>query len=51
MARRYVPARGGVIWITLNPQAGHPQAGRRSFTVIVQRQSRFGYTLSGYEPD
>lgn len=25
----YVPERGDVVWITLNPQAGHEQAGRR----------------------
>jgi mRNA interferase MazF len=25
----YVPERGDAIWITLNPQAGHEQAGRR----------------------
>ena len=25
----YVPQRGDVVWITLNPQAGHEQAGRR----------------------
>ncbi len=34
MARRYVPARGDVIWITLNPQAGHEQAGRRPAVVL-----------------
>ncbi len=34
MARRYVPARGDVIWITLNPQAGHEQAGRRPALVL-----------------
>ena len=28
MVRRYIPARGDAIWITLNPQAGHEQAGR-----------------------
>jgi mRNA interferase MazF len=27
--KKYIPARGDVIWITLNPQAGHEQAGRR----------------------
>jgi len=30
----YVPARGDVIWITLNPQAGHEQAGRRPVVVL-----------------
>jgi mRNA interferase MazF len=34
MAQRYVPARGDVIWITLNPQAGHEQAGRRPALVL-----------------
>jgi mRNA interferase MazF len=34
MARRYVPARGEVVWITLNPQAGHEQAGRRPALVL-----------------
>ncbi|MBF6593258.1 MAG: type II toxin-antitoxin system PemK/MazF family toxin [Thermaceae bacterium] len=24
----YVPERGNVVWITLNPQSGHEQAGR-----------------------
>ncbi len=30
----YVPDRGHVIWITLNPQAGHEQAGRRPALVL-----------------
>lgn len=30
----YVPERGDVIWITLNPQAGHEQAGRRPAVVL-----------------
>ena len=34
MARRYVPTRGDVIGITLNPQAGHEQAGRRPALVL-----------------
>jgi mRNA interferase MazF len=32
--RKYVPQRGNVIWITLNPQAGHEQAGRRPAVVL-----------------
>lgn len=28
------PARGDVVWITLNPQAGHEQAGRRPALVV-----------------
>jgi mRNA interferase MazF len=34
VAQRYVPARGDVVWITFNPQAGHEQAGRRSALVL-----------------
>ena len=30
----YVPERGDTIWITLNPQAGHEQAGRRPAVVL-----------------
>jgi mRNA interferase MazF len=30
----YVPRRGDVVWITLNPQAGHEQAGRRPAAVL-----------------
>lgn len=32
--RKYVPQRGDVVWITLNPQAGHEQAGRRPAVVL-----------------
>jgi mRNA interferase MazF len=30
----YIPERGEVIWISLNPQAGHEQAGRRPALVV-----------------
>lgn len=30
----YVPERGDVVWISLNPQAGHEQAGRRPALVL-----------------
>ena len=30
----YIPQRGDVVWITLNPQAGHEQAGRRPALVL-----------------
>jgi len=30
----YIPRRGDVVWITLNPQAGHEQAGRRPAAVL-----------------
>ena len=34
MPRAYSPGRGDVVWISLNPQAGHEQAGRRPALVI-----------------
>jgi mRNA interferase MazF len=30
----YVPQRGDLIWITLNPQAGYEQSGRRPAVVL-----------------
>ena len=30
----YIPERGDAVWITLNPQAGHEQAGRRPTVVL-----------------
>ncbi len=33
-AGSYVPDRGDVVWISLNPQAGHEQAGRRPALVL-----------------
>ncbi len=32
--RTYVPGCGDVVWITLNPQAGHEQTGRRPAVVL-----------------
>jgi mRNA interferase MazF len=34
---QYVPDRGDLVWITLNPIAGHEQAGRRPALVISPR--------------
>jgi mRNA interferase MazF len=31
---KYVPERGDIVWIDLNPQAGHEQAGRRPALVV-----------------
>ncbi|MFC1853819.1 endoribonuclease MazF [candidate division CSSED10-310 bacterium] len=33
-SERYIPDRGDVVWITLNPQAGHEQAGRRPLVIM-----------------
>ncbi|MDI6794793.1 MAG: endoribonuclease MazF [bacterium] len=30
----YIPERGDVVWISLNPQAGHEQAGRRPAVIL-----------------
>jgi mRNA interferase MazF len=34
MIKDYIPKRGDVIWISLNPQAGREQAGRRPVFVL-----------------
>ena len=31
---RYIPERGDAVWLTLDPQAGHEQAGRRPAVVV-----------------
>jgi mRNA interferase MazF len=36
-ASNYVPDRGDLVWVTLNPIAGHEQAGRRPALVISPR--------------
>ena len=43
----YVPDRGHVVWITLNPQAGHEQAGRRPAVVLspVAYNGRLGLAI------
>ena len=33
----YIPDRGDAVWINLNPQAGHEQAGRRPVVVLSPR--------------
>ena len=34
----YVPDRGDVVWISLTPQAGHEQAGRRPAVVLTPQE-------------
>lgn len=43
----YVPDRGDVVWLTLHPQAGHEQAGRRPAVVLSPRHynARVGLAL------
>ncbi|MCX5975402.1 MAG: endoribonuclease MazF [Coprothermobacterota bacterium] len=33
-----IPQRGDVVWITLNPQAGHEQTGRRPAIVLSPKE-------------
>jgi mRNA interferase MazF len=33
----YVPERGDLVWISLDPQAGHEQAGRRPAVILSPR--------------
>jgi mRNA interferase MazF len=34
MVKKYIPARGDIVWLTFDPQAGHEQAGRRPALVL-----------------
>lgn len=34
MPETYIPGRGDVVWVSLSPQAGHEQAGRRPALVV-----------------
>ena len=34
MSTAYVPGRGDLVWLQLNPQAGHEQSGRRPALVV-----------------
>lgn len=34
MVKRYIPARGDVVWLNFAPQAGHEQAGHRPALVL-----------------
>jgi mRNA interferase MazF len=43
----YVPKRGDVVWVSLDPQAGHEQAGRRPALVLspVAYNGRVGLAI------
>ena len=49
----YVPERGDAVWITLDPQAGHEQAGRRPALVLSPSayNGRVGLALVDEVPD
>lgn len=44
---RYVPDRGDIVWLELDPRSGHEQAGRRPALVISPRayNQRVGLAL------
>ncbi|MFO7685671.1 MAG: endoribonuclease MazF [Desulfobacterales bacterium] len=37
MPRKYVPARGDVVWLQFTPQAGHEQSGHHPALVVSPR--------------
>jgi mRNA interferase MazF len=43
----YIPERGDAVWVTLDPQAGHEQAGRRPALVLSPSayNGRVGFAL------
>lgn len=47
MKRLSAPARGDAVWVTLTPQAGHEQAGRRPALVVspVEYNRKVGLAL------
>ncbi len=46
-SHNYVPKCGDAVWITLNPQAGHEQAGRRPAVVLSPKNynSKIGLAI------
>lgn len=38
MSSRYTPDRGDIVWLNLNPQAGHEQSGLRPALVISPKE-------------
>lgn len=45
--QNYIPECGDVVWITMNPQAGHEQAGRRPALILspASYNSKVGLSL------
>ncbi|MDQ3193695.1 MAG: type II toxin-antitoxin system PemK/MazF family toxin [Bacteroidota bacterium] len=50
MKKVHVPDRCEVVWIDLNPQAGHEQAGRRAAFVISPKQYNIKVGLAIFCP-
>ena len=47
VADKEIPRKGDVVWVSLNPQAGHEQAGRRPALVLspIEYNTRVGLAL------
>jgi len=46
----YIPNRGDVVWINMNPQAGHEQAGRRPAVVLSPYSYNAKVSLAIFSP-
>ena len=46
----YIPERGDAVWISLDPQAGHEQAGRRPALVLSPAAYNGRVGLSHHQP-
>lgn len=38
MPKRYVPARGDIVWLDFDPRVGHEQSGHRPALVLSEQQ-------------
>lgn len=46
----YVPERGDIVWLTLDPQAGHEQKGRRPALVLSPKEYNSKTGLAVFVP-
>jgi mRNA interferase MazF len=49
-SRPYIPNCGDVVWISLNPQSGHEQTGRRPAVVLSPRSYNHKTSLAIFCP-
>ena len=50
MMDNYIPNRGDVVWINMNPQAGHEQSGRRPAVVLSPYSYNAKVGLASFSP-
>lgn len=48
--RAYIPDRGDIVWLTLDPRMGHEQAGRRPAVVISPKKYNLKVGLALFCP-